>query len=721
MSSSPTPTPTPTSALVPRWLERLGAVGWRVLAIVALAVVMLGVSIALSTVTATIVVALLVVFAVLPVYRRVRASGASSPAAAGYASGLAALVGILALLLLVVAVLPHLASVVSAVRGGMADLRAVIADAGLPEWAAEAADTAFDAISNALRVDIASLVAPVANVVTVLILAAFLTYFLMADGAAGWGWAMRALKPWQAEAVTESAALGVERVSGYLGRTLILATVDGLVVFAVLFAFGVGIAGPLAVIAFVGGFIPFLGAIFATAVVSLAALALAGSTAAIAVIVSVVVTSIVAARLLAGTSFGRQVDVSPLLVIVAIPAGLALFGALGLVALLPTVVFVTAVSKSMVVALGLGPERAPAARDAGDVPIWLDRLGQWSWRGLVLVALIWLVVQLVIRVPYVAIPLVLAGVLAATLSPVASWLRGLGWSSGLASATTTITAVVATVVAAAASIAFSVGPLREIVATAIEGAGATGVELVEGVARAIGQGLLGDIAAALRGILGVIVILGLTLLLTFFLMRDGSRLWQRALSHIAPQRRDRVARIGSESVGILSGYMVGTAIISAFGAVTTSAILVLLGLPLALPIGVFSFAAGFIPYVGSFLSTALSTLVAVSVGEPIDVAVMLVWTVVFNIVQGNFVTPLVYGRTMSLHPAIILLAIPAGGQIAGILGMFLIVPFIAIFGAVLGPVLDLIADERTPPADVAPDAEREPPPGFDPAGTAPVP
>ena len=565
-----------------------------------------------------------------------------------------------------------------------------------------------------LRIDVSGLVTPIANAVTVAILAAFLTYFLLADGAAGWSWAMRALKPWQAEAVTESAAVGLARVSGYLGRTLILATVDGLVVFAVLIAFGIGIAGPLAVIAFVGGFIPFLGAIVATAVISLAALALAGPWAAIAVVVAVMATSILAGRLLAGTSFGRAVDVSALVVIVAIPAGLALFGPLGLFALLPTVVFVTAVSKSIVLVLGLGPEDGPE-RVTDGVPVWLDRLGQWSWRGLVLVAIVWVFVQLVIRLPYVAIPLVLAGVLAATLSPVATWLRGLGWSAGLASAATTITAVVATVVAVSASIAFSVGPLREIIATAIEGAGATGVELVEGVVRAIGQGLLGDIAEALRGIIGVLVILGLTLLLTFFLMRDADRLWQRSLARIAPQRRPRVERIGSESVDILSGYMVGTAIISAFGAVTTAGILVLLGLPLALPIAVFSFAAGFIPYVGSFLSTALSTLVAVAVGEPIDVVVMLIWTVVFNIVQGNFVTPLVYGRTMSLHPAIILLAIPAGGQIAGILGMFLIVPFIAIFGAILGPVLDLIADEPAS-LDVDPRPEAGGPAGVRPCG-----
>ena len=57
---------------------------------------------------------------------------------------------------------------------------------------------------------------------------------------------------------------------------------------------------------------------------------------------------------------------------------------------------------------------------------------------------------------------------------------------------------------------------------------------------------------------------------------------------------------------------------------------------------------------------------------------MAIYTLVFNIVQGNFVAPLVYGKTVELHPAIVLLAIPAGGQIAGIIGMFLVVPFLGV-------------------------------------------
>jgi predicted PurR-regulated permease PerM len=84
--------------------------------------------------------------------------------------------------------------------------------------------------------------------------------------------------------------------------------------------------------------------------------------------------------------------------------------------------------------------------------------------------------------------------------------------------------------------------------------------------------------------------------------------------------------------------------------------------------------------------------------------IMLIYTVVFNIVQGNFVAPLVYGRAVSLHPAVVLLAIPAGGAVAGILGMFLVVPFLGVVAATWRTVLHAFdPDDELEPVEVAAD------------------
>ena len=67
----------------------------------------------------------------------------------------------------------------------------------------------------------------------------------------------------------------------------------------------------------------------------------------------------------------------------------------------------------------------------------------------------------------------------------------------------------------------------------------------------------------------------------------------------------------------------------------------------------------------------------------------------FNLIQGNVVTPLVYNRAVNLHPAVVLLAIPAGGAVAGIAGMFLAVPILAVISATWRTVLYVLGDRPT--------------------------
>jgi predicted PurR-regulated permease PerM len=564
-----------------------------------------------------------------------------------------------------------------------------------------------------------------ASLATVAVLGGFLTFFLLVDGDKGWTWLMAPLDPWRAETVTASAEAGLRRVGGYLRRTTLLAAIDAVVVAVVLVVLGVPLAGPLAVVVFIGGFVPYLGAIVTAAIVVLATLAFAGTGPAVMVLLAIVVETIAADRLLADTPLGRSVDVHPVVVLLAIPAGAALFGLLGLFALLPISVFLLAVARSLVIALDLEPpgRQGPAATSPDGVPAWLDRLGQWSWRGLVAVGLGALVVAVVVRVPVVAVPAVLAIVLAATLVPLTRRLRAAGWTSSLAAAAVTAGTAALVVAILAASVVWTVGPLTDIIETAVDGADETGLDWLESLVGAIGSGIIVDIAGLLRALLGVALAGILALLLTFYMLRDGAAWWGRLVARLGGPRGSRVDDAGRRAVDVLGGYMVGTAGISLFGAVTSSLIMVILGLPLALPVGILTFFGGFIPYIGSFVTTALAFLIAVAVGSTTDIVVMAIFTVVFNIVQGNFVTPLVYGRALSLHPAVILVAIPAGNEIAGILGMFLVVPAVAVVAATWRSLLDSIAhdagDPRDPIAEPT-EPQRDPPAeSGPPAGSGP--
>ena len=96
-----------------------------------------------------------------------------------------------------------------------------------------------------------------------------------------------------------------------------------------------------------------------------------------------------------------------------------------------------------------------------------------------------------------------------------------------------------------------------------------------------------------------------------------------------------------------------------------------------------------------------------------------IWTAVLNVVQGSVIAPLVYGRAVSLHPAMVLIVIPAGGALAGVLGMFLAVPLVGIIGAVWRNLLAAIGEVPPPVPEAVETLEApqsailapEPPPG----------
>ena len=291
------------------------------------------------------------------------------------------------------------------------------------------------------------------------------------------------------------------------------------------------------------------------------------------------------------------------------------------------------------------------------------------------------------------LPTIIGLVLASTLARLVAALQRRGRSRTAAAAISTAGLTLAVLTVSVIALVQIAQPIHDAVATAVQGGSTLGGgdgTVKEWLARAItpvAASLVGAIDGIVGGLaeLGVVLILGV--LLTFYFLRDGDRLWARMLSRLTSWRRREVGAAGARSVGVLGGYMGGTGVVSLVGAISQFAIMTILGIPFAPPIAILSFFLCFIPYIGGFITTGLAFLITVETGSATDIAIMAVWTVVFNIVQGNIVSPLVYGKTVSLHPAIVLLAIPAGGQIAGVIGMFLVVPFLGVIATTWRTVL----------------------------------
>lgn len=166
----------------------------------------------------------------------------------------------------------------------------------------------------------------------------------------------------------------------------------------------------------------------------------------------------------------------------------------------------------------------------------------------------------------------------------------------------------------------------------------------------------------------------LTVVVLFFFLRDGRRIWAFLISPFRGENRARAERIGSSSSRVLGGYVRGTAAVALVDAVFIGAGLLILGVPLALPLTVVVFVTAFIPVVGATLAGILAALVALVLND-LPTALWVVGIVVLvNQLEGNLLQPVIMGRTLSLHPLVILLALAAGTILGGILGAILSTP-----------------------------------------------
>jgi len=110
---------------------------------------------------------------------------------------------------------------------------------------------------------------------------------------------------------------------------------------------------------------------------------------------------------------------------------------------------------------------------------------------------------------------------------------------------------------------------------------------------------------------------------------------------------------------------------------------VLVGVPLVLPLAVLTFAGAYVPIVGALLTGLAAVLVAlVANGLPAALVVAAAVLVVQQ-VESNVFQPVVIGRSVKLHPIVILLAVTAGAVLAGIIGAVVATPVVAVAAAAL--------------------------------------
>jgi predicted PurR-regulated permease PerM len=179
------PAPSPDHADVPSWLNRLAAIGWRVLVTVALGIVILALARLLSTVTLSILFGVIAVATLAPLQERLIARGWGRAKASAVALLLAVGVVLVALFLILVALVPSLIDLAHNVQAGASRLDDDMSSVGFPTQLATAIDTVVTQIQTWLGAEASSLVTAIANIATIVMLGLFLTFYFPSTARRG--------------------------------------------------------------------------------------------------------------------------------------------------------------------------------------------------------------------------------------------------------------------------------------------------------------------------------------------------------------------------------------------------------------------------------------------------------------------------------------------------------------------------------------------------------
>jgi predicted PurR-regulated permease PerM len=337
----------------------------------------------------------------------------------------------------------------------------------------------------------------------------------------------------------------------------------------------------------------------------------------------------------------------------------------------------------------------PPAPDSSDVPRWLSTSASWSWRLLLLAAALYVAGRVAGLLYLVIVPCAGSLLLTALLQPLTARLRRAGLSPLAATWCTLLIAIIvgagaATLVTARVQIEYPSLVIQVKHTTAQMQAWLAGppFHLHTGNLQKLSNDIVTYLSQHKSVVEGTVVtggkivaevLAGLVLMffVTFFLVKDGDRIWHWMTTVLPVERKRRADIAGRAAWQAVVYYVRGTVAVAAIHAVVMGVTLSIMNAPLVAPLALFMFLAAFVPLVGVLVAGALALLVVLAAKGWIDAVIVLCIMVVMNQMEGHLLQPQVVGKMVRLHPLAVILVLAVGGVVAGIAGAVVAVPITA--------------------------------------------
>ena len=183
----------------------------------------------------------------------------------------------------------------------------------------------------------------------------------------------------------------------------------------------------------------------------------------------------------------------------------------------------------------------------------------------------------------------------------------------------------------------------------------------------------------------LLMTLFLTPLISFYLLRDWNKMLDNLKGLLPSSIKTTVCRLCGESDKIFSAFMRGQLTVMLSLATLYSVGLYLIGLKLALVIGILTGLLSFIPYAGWLIGLATATIaLLLQFGlDWMQIFYLLILFIVVQFVESFFLTPKLIGNRLGLHPLAVIFSVIVGGQLFGFLGILLALPVASILLALL--------------------------------------
>ena len=361
------------------------------------------------------------------------------------------------------------------------------------------------------------------------------------------------------------------------------------------------------------------------------------------------------------------------------------------------------------------PARAPSG--ATGLAARIPRLGVFAWSFVGAVVALGIVITALAAVSEIVLPMTFAAVLAVVFKPLVGALGRHGLKPSLAAGLVVLGLLVlmaGVMVATVRGVVEQAGDIGDsataALAEAAENTDALGIDqaalddaraAVEDALPMITTGVLAGLVSGIGVIVAIAGGLILGALIMYYLLKDGTRLRRSLVAEVDSAYRDDVDGFIGDACRTLREYGKGRSIMSAIVAAVVGLAALVLGLPLVFTIMVVNFVGGYIPYIGAFLGGGLAVIVALGDGGVPEAAVMLVVVLAANLALENFVEPKVMGRTLDVHPLVVLVVTALGGLLGGIVGLILAVPAYVIAGNAVSRlrsrgVVQMVADRAQP-------------------------